>query len=381
MKFNLDKTILDGVITKLGKVLSNSTIPILNGVLIQATEEFIVFTGSNGMESIIIREPVNRENGVEVIETGAAVLPREIFNVTKKLKGVIEFATNDDCTQIHIQQKRTNIDFSIMSAEEYPSIIESKPPLNSFKIPAKEFEEIVRTTSFAASDSDARPVLRGLHFTIDKKGCYKVVATNSHRLAQTCSPTPITEEDVNSFTVPANALEQAIKSFELKGDVAIATYPNKIALVNANAIVYSSLLEGNYPQTDRLIPSGDSHLILVREELIDALDILSAIKDKERGISSALMIVQQNSITLESKTGTSRTQQEIQILSNQGVELDFKMVFDVKYALDALKALNTQHVKMEINGSNRPFIFHNVFESDASKEMQTLQLILPMRLV
>ncbi|MCM3390538.1 DNA polymerase III subunit beta (plasmid) [Ureibacillus chungkukjangi] len=386
MKFNLDKAIVDNVINKIGKILTtnNSSIPILNGVLIHATEQFIAFTASNGYDSILIREMVNSENGVEVLEVGAAVLPSEIFNLTKKLKpGAIEFTTNEDCTQINVKQKRTKIDFSIEQAEQFPSIASNQNPTGNFKLSAKEFEEIVKTTGFAVAKNDSRPVLQGIKFTfgLGENGlAYHAIATDSHRLAQLQSPTPITEGAV-SITIPAQSLQQAVKSFDSNDKVAIVTYTNQIALVNGNTIIYSRLLEGNYPQTDRLIPITDSVLMLNTEEILDALELMKEMKDNGKDSASCRLTVGTETALLESHVpgSTSRTQQEIQVISNTNVEEGFKIAFDVKFALEALRTIHTKQVKVELSGALRPFVFKNVYEADSSKTPDALQLILPMR--
>src|SRR5690606_2759623 len=138
---------------------------ILNGVLLNATEKFMAFTASNGVESILLREMNDSQQGVEVIDSGAIVLPKEIFNVVKKLKnGPIEFQTNDTLTQIQVRQNKTKIDFAIDQAEQFPSVASNDNPTGKFTIPAKEFEEIIKTTAFAVATSETRPVLTGINF-------------------------------------------------------------------------------------------------------------------------------------------------------------------------------------------------------------------------
>ena len=269
MKFILDQTKIKEAMTKLGKVMNaKSSIPILSGVLVEAQSECILFTGSDGTESVIQRIPL--EEGIASVETvGKAVLSKDCLEVAKKLKGLITFEMVD--TNILVSQEKTKLEFSILDAEEYPRVA-GELSKNPIILSGQEFFNMVNKTAFAASTSETRPILQGVNMSFNQNGNV-FVATDSHRLGKVALGKAAVDQVI---TIPAKTLEYAAKSFDLDREVFIFPSDIQIAFLNGNTILYSRLLEGVFPDTSRLIPQEyQSNLVVNRKEFLDALDILT----------------------------------------------------------------------------------------------------------
>lgn len=398
MKFNIDKAVLDAVVAKLGRVLSgNSTIPILNGVKVVAKElnngfSAIEFTASNGDESIRIREVIdpNGREDINIENYGAIVIPKAAFKVLQKLKqGAILFSANSSNTQVDISQKKTNLTFEIDKAEEYPDIEPKTSPIGEFKIGYKLFEEIVEKTAFAAATSESRPVLQGINLQLqvtNNELSYRAVCTDSHRLGLLESNIPLADNAI-SITIPALSMVQALKSFDKKADIGLFTFANTVIFVSGNVMVFSRLLEGNYPDTSRLIPESNEQTLFVKvskDEFIDSLELLQAMKTSGTGgdkQSDALVTVKDNTLVIQSRNtnggGASKLHQEIPLAAP--ITEEMQMAFSVKYALDALRTINTEMVCLELFAPNKPFLIQNVYAETAQTLGKPTQLVLPVR--
>lgn len=364
MKFSIPKTTITELLGKIGRLMTaKSSIPILAGVLVEVQNDCILFTVSDGTESMIHCIPITEDSGIVVDGNGKSVFSKDTFELCKKLKGDIVFDVAD--TKVTVSQNKTSLEFSIMSADEYPNVaIENTNKAITFE--GSDFESIVKKAGYAASKSDSRPVLQGVHMEFGETNSF--VSTDSHRLAKL--ETGASTEEIQ-ITVPANVLEHAIKSFDLSQQVLMFPSSNQIAFANGNTILYSRLLDGNYPDTSRLIPKEfESELVLNRTELIETLELLAIL-----GTNSVVNLSVTGLFVELSAIGTgAKGQKEIVFESWTGEE-GFKISLSATYLLDAIKTITTSSVKIGFTGSMRPFVVTPVTEQPTSE----LQLILPVR--
>lgn len=372
MKFSIQHNHIQEILTKFGKVLSERvSLPILSGVLVQATEKLIVFIAADGTDSIVIRFPVSEDEGVLVEETGSVVIPKKAFEISKKLKGTINFELDQTAQQLKMSQNKTVINHSIMDASEYPSIGQTNANARKFEMPGTEFAEIIRKTAFAASTSETRPVLQSVLMSFSNSG-NKFVATDSHRLA-TYKHAELDKEDAISLPVPAKALVHLSKTFDFTKKVFILASDNQIAFGNANTIMYTRLLEGNYPETDRLIPQEFcSQLTVNRQELIEALELLQVLTNN----SVVKLTIGTMFASLDAQSEVSKGKREIAFENYEGDE-GFTISFSAQYVLEAIKTFDSPSIQMSFSGKAKPFTITEVSDNQSTKS--TLQLILPVR--
>lgn len=364
MEFVVSEGIWKEALTKIEKVLNaKNSIPILSGVLLEAREDCMLLTASDGTESIIHRIPVDGGDTITVVNTGKTVLPKDCLEVGKKLKGPIKFAI--DGFSLKISQDKTTLNFTTMDPAEYPKIDvnqKSQPIVFS----GKDFGTMVAKTKFSVSKSDTRPILQGIHMKFTKEGIV-FTSTDSHRLSQVAAGA---YEGDTKLTVPAKTLENAVSCFDLSHDVVIIPSETNIAIANANTIFYSRLLDGNYPDTSKLIPSlMEFNLVVDKAEFQSALEILSSIA-KENVVT---LKVDGMFVEITAKGETSNGSRQVAFESYDGKE-DFTIGFSAKYVLEAIKSMSCKSLTIGFNGAMKPFIIKPVLE-DSSE----LQLVLPVR--
>lgn len=368
MEFKLTHKDIIEVSNKLGKLLTgNVALPILKGILVQTEENAIMFTASDNTDTIIVRIQCEGE-ARHVIEQGSTVIAREALSVAKKLIGEVTFKL--DGTNLKIEQAKSKFTFPTMEADQYPMVNPNNPKLK-YIISGTDFENMVKKTTFAASDSDSRPVLQAVNMCFSKEE-KRYCSTDSHRLGLFTSSgdESISEDERFEINVPAKSLDQAMKSFDLSKDIIMMATDSNITLANGNTIMICRLIEGNYPDTRRLIPeSTPFNLLLNRKELIDAIEILQSLN--KTGVIK--MTVGTMFVELVASGDGNKGSREIAFEEWNGEE-KFTVSFSAKYVLDILKSFEgLGSVKLGFTNPMRPIIFTN------PKGLDTLQLVLPVR--
>lgn len=373
MKININKSLLLEGLNIVSKVVSTkSVIPVLTGILMEVNEENVLLTGSDSTNIISYSIPVDGVT-VHVESPGKIILPKQAVEIVKKLKEDISFSLEEKTLKISSDKSKFNL--NCMDSEEYPRIpaIKGKPLIT---LKAHTFQDCINKTAFSAADTDTRPILQGVLFAVDS-GALTMVSTDSHRLGRVHYP--IQEEtDLFQAVFPAKSLEMMGKVFDRSQDVELYSSDNLIFLKNGQITFASRLLEGNYPETSRLIPQ-DSRAVMVlnRKEFLNSLELIGGIaKDGNNGIAKLHVNGAANIHASSSEAGKGEV--EVFYSSLEGEE-DFEISFNIRYAIDALKSMETTDVEFHFNGSMRPFLL-TPHEEDNS-ELEELQLILPIRTV
>ncbi|MDC3424280.1 DNA polymerase III subunit beta [Aquibacillus sp. 3ASR75-11] len=376
MKFDVKKAVLVEGLTKVSKVIAaKSTLPILQGILMEVTEQEIKLTGSDTNETISHCIPVDGEN-VKVYETGKTVLQKQVVDIVKKSRKEITFTLDGFTTTI--RSGKGEFDLNGLDPEEYPKFpkVDLEKPTLVFN--GNQFKDFIKKTAFAASDKDTRPVLKGVFCDI-QGDCIKLVATDSHRLSR------VTHKTSNSadiqLVVPAKSLENAIKLFDLDYEVEVfADNGQLLAFRNGPTIYLTRLIEGNYPETSRLIPSDfKANMRINRKEFLSGLeqiyDIANASDGNTKGTAKLHVNGEACLSSHQAQTGKGRI--DIPYESLEG-EDGFTISFAVKYAIDSLKALECEEVDFKYTDSMRPFLLS---PSSDTSDLEEVQLILPVRTI
>lgn len=368
MQFTINKeTFLEGLNKVIKVISSKHSIPILQGILIEVTMDMLVVTGSDATETVRYTIPVDDKN-LTVLSEGKTVLPRNLVEIVKKFKKEIQVSTDGPNCQI-ISGKS---DFVIITldAEEYPKFnnfhLNNSPTVT---YSGNEFRDLIRKTAFSASTSEVRPLLTGV--CVEGSGGYcSLVCTDSHRLSRVSKPTK-SDKDFK-LVIPAKSLDNASKVFSDE-DVELYHNQQQVLLKNGNTLYLSRLLEGNYPDTSRLVPTEHQNkLTIKRQELYDGLDALKSLSlsadDNKGGIVKLHINGAAHLSTNQSQKGKGKI--EVPYNAYEGEE-DFTISFNVKYLQDALKSIDKDEVDLCFSGQMRPFV--------VVPDEEELQLILPVR--
>ncbi|MCG7314512.1 DNA polymerase III subunit beta [Priestia flexa] len=376
MKFKIQKDYLVQSVQDVMKAVSSrTTIPILTGIKIVTTEEGVTLTGSDSdisIESFIPKEEDGKEI-VEIEKTGSVVLPARFFSeIVKKLpKEVVELDVQNLFLTI-IRSGKAEFNLNGLDAEEYPHLPQIEEN-NVFRIPTDLLKNMIRQTVFAVSTSETRPILTGVNWKVEGKAL-TCIATDSHRLALRKANIQ-SENDVSyNVVIPGKSLNEFSKILDDSNElVDIVMTENQVLFKTKHLLFFSRLLDGNYPDTSRLIPADSkTDVVLNVKEFLQSIDRASLLAREGRNNVVKLSTLPDGIIEISSNSPEiGKVIEEVQ--SESIVGEDLKISFSAKYMLDALKALEGTDIKINFTGAMRPFVIRTL-ENDSM-----LQLILPVR--
>jgi DNA polymerase III subunit beta len=356
-------------------VTSRTTIPILTGIKITANEEGVTLTGSDSdisIESFIPKEDAGDEI-VEIKQAGSIVLQAKFFSeIVKKLPtDSVEMEVLNHLQTV-IRSGKSEFNLNGLDAEEYPHLPQVEEN-NKFHIATDLLKAMIRQTVFAVSTSETRPILTGVNWKVEN-GTLNCIATDSHRLALRKASIETGSDENYNVVIPGKSLNELSKIIDDSSEfIDIVITENQILFKAKHLLFFSRLLEGNYPDTSRLIPNESKTEVTVNtKEFLQAIDRASLLAREGRNNVVKLSTNEGGIIEVSSNTPEiGKVIEEIQSQSIDGEEL--KISFSAKYMMDALKALEGTDIRISFTGAMRPFVIRPLHDESI------LQLILPVR--
>src|SRR5699024_7104619 len=377
MKFIVQRNQLLASVQDVMKAISSRTaIPILTGMKIEAKENGIVLTGSDSDVSIESYIPAEEDGMVHVeeIEPGQIVLQARYFSeIVRKLpENTIEIIV-DEQLQVTIRSGKAEFNLNGQDAEEYPHL----PKLNtddSFELPIDLLKSVIKQTVFAVSTMETRPILTGVHLKLEDHKL-QFTATDSHRLASREIPVEDANTSFSSVVIPGKSLNELSKILDdTEESIDISVTDNQILFRTKHLNFLSRLLDGNYPETSRLIPEEEKTVMHVNtRDLLHTIDLASLLAKEDRNNVVRLTTLEGNTAIQISSNSPEigHVEEEMAVDSISGEEL--KISFSSKYMMDALKAIESDEVKIAFTGAMRPFVLR------PANDEPIIQLILPVR--
>ena len=349
-------------------ISTNSPLPSLHGIKIDAEEDRIYLTASDMDISILATIYENENSKLHVFETGSVVLEARYFvDMIRKLDSDELEIENTDGNLVEIRDESVHFELTDINADNYPLITFEKSD-NLFDISAENLKNIIFQTSFAAAERETRPVLTGINLRcVDNE--LIAVSTDSYRMAQ-----KVIELD-NSFdfniTVPSKTMNEIAKIIDGNDEIIeISVFPNKVLFVIGDVLIQTRLIDGAYPDTTKLIRKD-----FTQELVIDSKDILNAINRasfiKNDGVSVIRMEINQNEVVITSRSSEVGSIERIVPVRYEGENLNIS--FKGQYVYDAVRALNSFQISFKFNGEMKPFVITAVDNEDV------IQLVSPIR--
>ncbi|MBB5324132.1 DNA polymerase-3 subunit beta [Anoxybacillus tepidamans] len=356
-------------------ISSRTTIPILSGIKIVATEQGVTLTGSDSDISIESSIPTEEDGKIiaEISKPGSIVLQARFFaEIVKKLpQDTVEIEVQNQFVTV-IRSGKTEFSLNGLDAEEYPRLPQIKEE-HVFKLPTDLLKTMIRQTVFAVSTSETRPILTGVNWRVEN-GELICIATDSHRLALRKAKVEMNSSLSYNVVIPGKSLNELSKILDDSNEsVEIVMTENQVLFKTKHLLFFSRLLDGNYPDTSRLIPTDSQTEVIVNtKEFFQAIDRASLLAREGRNNVVKLTTLQDGILEISCiSPEIGKVTEEIQSETIEGEEL--KISFSAKYMMDALKALEGTEIKISFTGAMRPFILRPLHNDSM------LQLILPVR--
>ncbi|WP_122645976.1 DNA polymerase III subunit beta [Enterococcus mediterraneensis] len=354
-------------------ISSKTTIPILTGVKIVLTSEGLTLTGSNADISIETFLAADNEKAqMQIEKTGAVVLQARFFSeIIRRLPEdtfTMEVIENN---QVAINSGKANFTVNGLDAESYPHlpIVESQ---NQMKIPVHVLNQLINETVFAVSQHESRPILTGVHFVLEDQKLL-AVATDSHRLSQRVIPIEQAASDFN-IVIPGKSLTELSRSLSDEEEIVeISIMENQVLFKTENMLFYSRLLEGNYPDTNRLIPASfNTEIEFTVPKLLAAIERASLLSHEGRN-NIVRLSIRNDAVTLYGNSPEiGKVEEALNYEKVSGEPLDIS--FNPDYMKAALRAFGDMSITIKFISAIRPFTLE-----PTEGEAAFIQLITPVR--
>ncbi|MBO0482248.1 DNA polymerase III subunit beta [Candidatus Enterococcus courvalinii] len=354
-------------------ISSKTTIPILTGVKITLTDEGLTLTGSNADISIETLLSVENEKAQMQIEsTGSIVLQARFFSeIIRRLPEenfTLEVLENK---QVAITSGKANFTVNGLDADNYPHlpVVESH---NQMKLPVHVLNKLINETVFAVSQHESRPILTGVHLILSDESLL-AVATDSHRLSQRVIPVEQTADHFD-IVIPGKSLTELSRSLTNEEEIVeISIMENQVLFKTETMFFYSRLLEGNYPDTNRLIPSSfNTEVEFSVPSLLAAIERASLLSHEGRNNIVRLSINSDSVVLYGNSPEIGKVEESLTYTTSSGDPLEIS--FNPDYMKAALRAFGDMSIKIKFISAIRPFTLE-----PAEEGVQFIQLITPVR--
>ncbi|MBF4461093.1 MULTISPECIES: DNA polymerase III subunit beta [unclassified Rathayibacter] len=350
MRFQANRDVFSEAVSFAVKLLpQRTTLPILSGVLIEATAEGLT------LSSFDYEVSAQTQIAADVEETGTVLVSgRLLADIANRLPNApVRIATEE--SRVSVSAGSAHFTLLQMPVEEYPSIPEIDAATGL--VPAEAFSAAISQVAVAASRDDVTPVITGVQLEITEN-TLGLVATDRYRVAvreiewdngDNAAPAqPLTA------LVPARTLQEVGKTFGHSGTVSVSITQRDerelIAFTADRKTVTSLLIKGNFPPVKRLFPGTvDNYAVMATSDLIEATRRVSLVLEREAALRFSFS---SDGLTLEA-IGSEQAQASESIdaiVTGDDVTVSLKPQF----LLDGLAAVHSEFVRISFTKTENP---------------------------
>ena len=370
MKFICDKDVILKAINSVTKaVASKTTMPVLEGILIQTNDNEVKLTTYDleiGIEYII---------NCEVIEQGATVVNATMFSeIIRRLPdSEINIAVNDNNLLV-IECEGSLYKLATMNPDEFPEL----PKIdieNSIEIEQNSLKDMIKKTIFAVSTEENRPIFTGCLFEI-KNNKLNVVAVDGFRLAW---KSKFLQNQVNDFAavIPGRTLNEINKILlDTFDTIKIGISKNQALFEMENCKIVTRLLDGEFLNYSSVIPDNWETRIKVdknnMQNCFERVSLISASSIEKEKKYPVKVNVEIGKVVISCTNQTGDAKEEMYV-ETEGQNLEAG--FNPKYFLDVFRAIDEPEVFIEFGTSISPCIIKSTEENG-----DYIYMVLPIRL-
>ncbi len=371
MKFIINSTHLLKALDRVQGVVDKRNItPILNNIRIAVEDSRLILNATDmDLDIVEILE-------ADILLAGSTTVSAHMMLETVKRlpsNSSIDFTCEND--QLTIKCGRFKSNLHCLPVEDFP-IIQSNDLPTRFNVARLDLKKLIEKTRFAISLDETRYYLNGiyLHTTENVSGeqVLRAVATDGHRLALVDCSAPSGASMPDGIILPKKAVDEIYKLVDKLEDetLELACSTTRISFKFKNVIFTSKLIDGQFPNYNRVIPSGNDKILEVnRTDFINAVDLISTYSDEK--LKAIKIEIMGQKIKLVAHRTDGLGEQELDIVHN--IE-EMQICFNSKYINDICSLIKTESLVMYLSSPTTPAL---IKQSEVSDE---LFVIMPMRI-
>jgi DNA polymerase-3 subunit beta len=371
MKLTIERAALLKALSHVQSVVERrTTIPILSNVLLRA-EQGRLSLGATDMDlEIVERVPARIERD------GHTTAPAHtLYDIVRKLRegAQIECEVTGERGEMVLRSGRSTFTLACLPAEDYPVMSAGDLPYQ-FTLTAAELRSLIDRTRFAISTEETRYYLNGIYLHATKNDevpVIRAVATDGHRLARVEMVLPEGAAGMPGIIVPRKTVLELRKLIdEGEAEVYLALSDTKIRCTIGEAALISKLIDGTFPDYDRVIPANNDKILEVEtKHFAEAVDRVSTIStERSRAVKLA---IERGSLVVSATSPENGTAVEELEVRYQNTPLEIG--FNSRYLLDITEQIEGDGAQFAMSDAASPTIVRDSADSTA------LYVLMPMR--
>ncbi len=372
MKINVERGAFLKALSHVQSVVERrNTIPILSNVMIEAGKGQVKLTATD------LDIEIKEATAADVLRNGAATAPAHmLYDIVRKLQEGAQVQVellSSEGGRLAVSAGTSRFELACLPKEDFPQMAAGALP-HKFRLEADELKRLIDKTRFAISTEETRFYLNGIYLHAAKDGkvrMLRAVATDGHRLARFELDLPDGAGDMPGVIVPRKTVGELRRLLDdAEGAIEVSLSDTKIQFNFGGIELTSKLIDGTFPDYQRVIPSGnDKVLSLDSKDFAASVDRVSTISaDKTRAVKLSL---NKDKLTLSVVNPESGTATEELSATYNAPALEIG--FNARYLLDITGQIEGKDVRFLLSDAGSPTIVEDVGDK------RTLYVLMPMR--
>jgi len=370
MRVTIERDAFLGALSHVQSVVERrNTIPILANVLIQARDDRVRLTATDLELEVVEDTPAMVE------AAGAVTVPAHLLHdIVRKLpEGAQVRLEEPEPGRVVIASARSRFMLPSLPAEDFPELA-ALEPANTFSIATEDLKFLIERTRFAISTEETRYYLNGIYFHTAEDGetvRLRAVATDGHRLARAEVAAPAGAAGMPGIIVPRKAVLELMRLFDAAGDeIEVALSENTIRFAIDGVVMTSKLIDGRFPDYERVIPQNNDKRLVVDTRLftqaVDRVSIVSS--EKGRAVK---FVISPDTLLLSVNNPDAGSAEEELAAEFSGGEMEIG--FNARYLLEIAGQFEGDTTEFMLSDAGAPTIIRDPGEERA------LYVLMPMR--
>ena len=348
----------------IGVVERRQTMPILANVLLVAKDGEVSVTATDLEVELVANADVQVDSPGEVTVPG-----RKLLDICRALPDDAQIAISQSGEKLSVKSGRSKFSLTTLPAAEFPTV-EDISGGKSVGVSQVVLARLLDKTHFSMAQQDVRYYLNGLLLETGGK-LLRAVATDGHRLALCEVEVDGGDAPEQQVIVPRKGVLELQRLMSGEGDLTIELGTNHIRIQLEGIRFTSKLIDGRFPEYDRVIPQDTSNAMSADRGLFKSALQRTAIlsNEKYRGIR---LIIRDNNMVLQAHNPEQEEAEEELEIEYDGDEIEIG--FNVNYLLDALGAIESEQIKLALVDGNSSCLLTEPGKDDCK------YVVMPMRL-
>jgi DNA polymerase III subunit beta len=365
MKFSAPReTLLEPLQAVIGVVERRQTMPVLANVLLVAGDDGLSVTATDLEVELVATVDVKVEKGGEITVPG-----RKLLDICRALpdSANVSFSLTGD--KVTVRSGRSRFTLSTLPASEFPTVEDIKGQ-QKVTVPQSQLRRLIEKTQFSMANQDVRYYLNGLLLEV-AGSIVRSVATDGHRLALCELTIDGVDSSPQQVILPRKGVLELQRLIGDSGECTLEIGSNHLRVALAGIRLTSKLIDGRFPDYDRVIPKeSDAPMLADRLQLADGLNRIRILaNEKYKGVRVEL---KPGSVTVQAHNPEQEEAEEEIEVQYDGATMEIG--FNVEYLIAALRALDADSVRLEFRDAASSCLIQDPERRDCK------YVVMPMRL-